>query len=220
IIKKVKYQKKAFAKYPTTMHKPLNALVRYIYFNIYVLFFNYFKFRWLNDLTLVLKKGDAGLVGNYYYGLYEFEESIFLLDYTRKEDLFLDVGANLGHYSLMLSGIRKCKSISIEPIPNVYKQFCELININGLNKLITPLNVGISNSKGVLYFSTDKSTMNRVVNEEYNKKVIVEVSTLDKTLEKVPDIIKIDVEGYEKFVLQGGYKVFNNINVKVLIIEL
>ena len=45
---------------------------------------------------VVVKKGQAGMTGNLYSGLLEFEEMMFVIHYLRTEDIFFDIGANVG----------------------------------------------------------------------------------------------------------------------------
>lgn len=213
---------KRFGKHPITQGNQLYSFLRYyVWFNISVLFTKEIEYKWLGNLKLKIRKGDAGLVGNYYYGLLEFEESLLLLHYTRKTDIFLDVGANLGHYSLLLSGLKKCKSIAIEPVPNTFERLRGQIRNNRLEEFITALNKGVSNEKGELHFSTDKGTMNKIVSENYVKKQLVAVDCIDSICENEPiNILKIDAEGYEKFILEGAHKVLRSENLDILLLEI
>jgi FkbM family methyltransferase len=221
IIKKISERYRQFQKHPVTKNKEWQAMYNYISFNIKNRFFAELKYKWIHNLKFIARKGDAGIVGNIYFGVYEFEETIFLLHLMREEDLFLDVGANLGHYSLMLSGIKKCKSITIEPVPTTFQQLLKQIKINNLEHLIEPSNIGISNSDGELYFSTDRGTMDRIVDKNYKNSIRVPVLKLDSLLANAtPLAIKIDVEGYEKHVLEGGINTLKKEDIKVLILEL
>jgi FkbM family methyltransferase len=221
IIRKIKEKYNQFTTHPITKGSEIMGLYHYISFNIKNRLSNEIHYNWIEGLQFVASKGDAGIVGNIYFGLFEFEESIFLLHFIEKEDLFLDVGANVGHYSLLLSGLKKCKSIAIEPVPKHYSQLTKLLHLNHLESLIDARNVGVSNSAGDLYFSTDRSTMDRVVSENYKNSVSVPVVTIDSIFSDVfPIAIKIDVEGYEKYVLEGASTTLQNENLKVIIVEL
>jgi FkbM family methyltransferase len=221
LIRKIKIRYNQFKFHPVTKGNELKSLYEYILFNVKNRVFRELKYNWINNLKFIVRKGDAGIVGNIYFGLYEFEESIFLLHLIREEDMFLDVGANLGHYSLLLSGIKKCKSISIEPVPETFQQLLKQIKLNNLESFVEPINVGASNCDGELYFSTDRGTMDRIVDENYKNAVRVPVLSLDSiVLNREPIAIKIDVEGYEMHVLEGGSTILNNDKLKVLILEL
>lgn len=221
VIRKIKEKYNQFKTHPVTKGKELVGLYHYISFNIKNRLLNEVHYNWIEGLQFVARKGDAGIVGNIYFGLFEFDESIFLLHFIEKEDLFLDVGANVGHYSLLLSGLKKCQSIAIEPVPKHYNQLKKLLHLNHLETLIDARNIGVSNIEGDLYFSTDRSTMDRVVSEKYKNSVSVPVVTIDSLFsDAFPIAIKIDVEGYEKYALEGASTTLQNENVKVIILEL
>lgn len=72
---------------------------------------------WFTGLWLPICKGDSGLTGNYYLGLHECRDMSFTAHLLKPGDLFVDVGANLGSYSLIASGLCKAQSIAFEPAP-------------------------------------------------------------------------------------------------------
>src|SRR5690606_17472427 len=120
--KKIQRHFQRIQKHPITSRQPYSAMLRYLYFNIKSRVVKEQITKWLGGLKFYAQKGDAGLVGNIYYGLYEFEESLFLLHFMHKEDVFFDIGANLGHYSMLISGIKKCKTIAVEPVPATFNR--------------------------------------------------------------------------------------------------
>tara|TARA_A100001011_G_C14272071_1_gene827418 strand:- start:112 stop:900 length:789 start_codon:yes stop_codon:yes gene_type:complete len=180
------------------------------------------EIEWLNDLKFYLALGDSGIIGNYYFHIYDYEESIFLIHFLKDKDLVIDVGANHGHYALISSGICGTKSILIEPVKTTYDRLLMNIEINMLNNVRIE-NIGLSDDEGSLYFTNNLGSMNRVVEtKNLNFSDEVKVSTLDKILspKEEPKVIKIDVEGYEKKVLLGSSKTLKNHNLNVIIIEL
>lgn len=221
IIQRIKLRHQQFGKHPVTKDHRIKALTKYIFFNtISHLKFN-LKYKWIDHLKFYASKGDGGIVGNIYYGLYEFNESMFILHYLREDDIFLDIGANVGHYSLLASGIKKCQSISIEPVPKTFEKLNKQVQLNKLADKITTLNIGLGNISSELYFSIDKNTMNRIVDREYQNSVKIPVETVDVICQKKEiSMIKIDVEGYEKFVLEGGKFTLEKENLKAVIIEI
>ncbi|WP_300565212.1 FkbM family methyltransferase [Flavobacterium sp.] len=222
IIKKISERYYQFLNHPVTKNNELKAMYNYVSFNIKNRIFAELKYEWINKLQFIARKGDAGMVGNIYFGLYEFEESIFLLHFLEKNDNFLDVGANLGHYSLLLSGVKKCNSIAIEPVPKTFSQLKKQIDLNDLNTLISAQNVGVSNREDQLFFSNDRGTMNSIVNENYPNSTQVKVLNIDKIVKDSgkPIAMKIDVEGYEKFALEGAMETLQSEELKVVILEL
>ncbi|MCZ6594329.1 MAG: FkbM family methyltransferase [Bacteroidetes bacterium] len=219
--KKLKKRFIQFKAHPLTAQNPWRSFLRYLLFNISLKFKKEIVYNSLGGIKILVRKGDSSVIGNIYFGLQEFTESAFLLHFIRKEDEFLDVGANLGHYSLLASGVCGAKSICIEPVPKTYDQLLQQLKINELDELVTPFNLGISDEEGELYFSTDMGPMNRVVNEEYKNAERVNVKTIDSIVkDKDIRLIKIDVEGYENHVLKGCEKIMSTENLKAVIIEL
>ncbi len=203
-----------------TDRHPYIAMLHYIYFNVKSRFGTEQIINWIGGLKFYARKGNAGLVGNIYYGLYEFEDSLFLIHFMRKEDIFFDIGANLGHYALLLSGLKKCKTIALEPVPATFKQLVRNIELNGLQKLIEPIQKGVADREDLLYFSTDRNTMDRIVKDSYKNAVKVPVTTIDNLNSGIPIAIKLDVEGYEYFALKGAEEILKSTELKVIILEL
>jgi len=180
-----------------------------------------FVFNWIDDSKLIISNGMTGATGNIYVGLMEYEDMGFLLHYLQEDDLFYDIGANVGVYTILASKVKKSKTFSFEPLPNTYERLLDNIQINRLNNVVTN-NIGLSSEKSKLYFTTDRDTMNSVaLNTDINKVEII-VDTLDNISRKfgIPKAIKIDVEGYESNVLKGAKEVLQSNNLEVIILEL
>jgi len=180
-----------FSEHSLTKKNPYIALWRYMYFHLMIRFKGKMIYKWVDHLKFIARKGEAGIVGNIYYGLFEFEESIFLIHLLNEDDLFLDVGANVGHYSILMSGLKQTRSLAVEPVPQTYLKLKEHITLNHLEELVETKNVGVSNINDVLYFSMDRGTMDRIVDETYKNKVSIPVETIDFILNgRVPLALK------------------------------
>ncbi|WP_170061735.1 FkbM family methyltransferase [Nonlabens arenilitoris] len=172
-------------------------------------------------MKLSIQKGDAGLVGNIYYGLYEFRESLFLLHFLRSEDCFLDVGANMGHFSILTSGSIRNRSICVEPLKSTFNRLKEQVSLNKLDTLVQAHNFGVSSEAGNLFLSNDQGVMNKIVDECHPHASAIDVKTIDQLVNTTTiTAVKIDVEGYELQALKGAVKTLNNAALKVIIIEL
>lgn len=220
-IKAFKWINRKFNENPLTKNKKLSAYTRYILFNLdQILFKKERIYPFLNNSKFYAKKGLSGIVPNIYFGLHEVEEMAFLLHYLKREDLFLDIGANVGAYTILASGEANCNSIAIEPIPNTFNYLKRNIELNQLTEKVKLYNVGVSNKKGNLYFTNNKDSMNHVVQENYPNTIKVEVHAIDELLNEKVNFIKIDVEGFEKFVLEGASRILNEPELNVIQIEL
>ena len=181
---------------------------------------------WINDLVLPIKKGDNGLTGNYYFGLHKFEDMAFVIHILREDDVFVDVGANLGSYSLTASGVAKARSLAYEPVPDTYGRLIQILCVNSLLDRVSPFMIALTtpldSEDGImLRFSSDRGCMNSFVDEGYTGSVVdVVTSTLDDQCGRSkPVLLKIDVEGFEADVLKGASQVLAAESLLAVIIE-
>ncbi|WP_231490283.1 FkbM family methyltransferase [Pedobacter sp. Leaf170] len=174
----------------------------------------------LDDTYFFAKKGLTGITGNIYTGLHEFNEMGFLLHFLRPEDTFFDVGANVGSYTLLASGVCKSRTVAFEPVPQTFEILKQNIILNKLYNLVKLINKGVGNETGKLDFVANEDTTNHVASAKDLDKISVEVIKLDDYASLNPIFIKIDVEGYETEVLNGAIDVLKNSNLKAIVIEL
>lgn len=221
VLYKVKDRYLKFKEYPLTKNAPWLAMFRYIKFNLMQQINNKERvYKWINGLQFYAKKGEAGIVPNIYFKLFDYEDSMFILNNLNPGELFVDIGANVGHFS-MLAASKKAKVIAVEPIPDTFQRLQKNIALNRLENLVILKNIGVGDAEGKLFFTQNKDVMNSVATETDTNTLEVSITTLDALLQKEqPKIMKIDVEGYEYFVLQGAKNIFANPSLKAVIIEL
>lgn len=121
-------------------------------------------------------------------------------------DVVVDVGANIGTTALAASRAvgDGGKVYAIEAHPRTFQYLASNIALNGAHN-IQAIHTAVGNNAGMVFFSdTKRDDMNSVVT--YNSGVQVSIDTLDRLIPAVEkiELLKIDVEGYEKFVLQGA----------------
>ena len=210
------------------VNHPLGRKTLFLSFKKFILFQIYFRimrgeyiYNWINDSRFIVSPGETGLTGNLYFGLHEFEDMSFLLHYLNKEDTFADIGANVGSYTILSGIIKECSVHSFEPIPSTFKKLKRNIAINSKENNISLYNVGLGEKQGELFFTNNStSTINHaVLNESKAGLIKINVETLD-SYRINPTVLKIDVEGFEHFVLKGGIKSLINEKLKCIIIEL
>lgn len=170
-----------------------------------------------------MRKGLTGATGNYYTGLLEFSEMAFLLHFLQENDLFADVGANVGVYTLLASGYRGATTMAFEPVPSTFEWLQHNIALNRMEEKVFAYNMGVGSSAGVLHFSTAHDTVNHVVMEE-NADITIKVSVNTLAyffkLHGVPLLMKVDVEGFETEVIKGLGQFVQDGRLKAMIIEL
>lgn len=155
---------------------------------------------------LVVERSMTGATGNIYCGLHEFDDMAFVLHCLRVGDTFVDVGANVGSYTVLASGVVGCQTISLEPVPSTFQKLERNVRVNGIGGVVELHHCAAGAGAGEVWFRTDHDTMNRVVDEgEGVQKERVRVCGMDELLRgRVGDIWKVDVEGYEWEVLRGS----------------
>jgi FkbM family methyltransferase len=142
-------------------------------------------FEYVNDAKLLAKPGMTGATGNLYVGLHEFEDMAFLLHMLRPHDLFVDVGANVGSYTILAGAAVGARCLSFEPIPEVYKWLIDNINLNGIRERVEAKNMGLGQKNGVLHFTQTLDTTNHVATENemlLENTLAVPVETLDRAI--------------------------------------
>lgn len=154
------------------------------------------------------------------YGLGETADMVFCLHMLRPSDLFVDVGANAGVYTVLASKVIGAPSVAIEPVPVTHALLRQNIEANGIGDLVDARAVGAGSGRGSLNFTADLWSMGHVVAVAGEDTVQVPVETLDMILEgRVPRVMKIDVEGFEGEVLAGAQQTLSSSGCSAVIIE-
>jgi len=165
----------------------------------------------------------------YYFGEYETNILKFLKYVLCKGDIFLDVGAYIGDISCIASKFVGNNGIvyAVEPVPEHYKMLRSNIYLNNLKNIIT-FNFALGN-KNTIKNVYIKNNINRgadsliFTNNSLMTGLRTKVTTINSLIENqeidMPNIIKIDVEGFELNVLKGACKLLKSSEAPILIIE-
>jgi hypothetical protein len=78
----------------------------------------------------------TGATGNIYSGLHEFEDMGFLLHFLRPDDLFVDIGANIGSYTILASAAIGAATIAFEPVPDTHEWLRLNVAINNVDNKV------------------------------------------------------------------------------------
>ena len=177
---------------------------------------------WIGGARLVVERGMTGATGNLYCGLHEFADMALLLHYFGGgPGLFLDVGANIGSYTILAAKARGAKVIAVEPAPLSGERLLLNLAVNQIQNLVEFHRVAVGAVPGKVWFSMDCDTTNQVVDESYpGTKTKVEVQTLDTIVAgRSAGFWKVDVEGFETAVLQGAESSLADPGVEVVLLE-
>jgi len=214
---------KFIINHPLTKENKFSALIRFARWQIAArLLAKKIIIPWVQDACFIAKIGETGLTGNLYTGFMEYDDMLFLLHALNNDDTFVDVGANVGAFTILASKVVKAKSISFEPLPETFDRLIDQIQINRLNESVSLRNKGVGENSGTLYFTNNKNDMNKVSiagNVDYTTEI--PMTTLDNELDNTTNyFLKIDVEGFEYHVIMGGLKILSSQNIIAIIIEL
>ena len=180
-------------------------------------------FHWVNGAKFIARPGETGLTQNIYCGLQELYEMTYVLHVLNSEDLFIDVGANAGSYTILACAVRGAKGYCFEPVPSTYLRLMDNIKLNDLSSRVKAYNIGLSDRESELFFTAGQDTRNHVIadGESTVDAIKVKVLPLDILLAgELPTIIKIDVEGLETLVVNGMLHTLENPSLHSVIMEL
>lgn len=159
-------------------------------------------------------------------GMYSAEVNVIhrmIAEYSNPDKVFIDIGAHLGTYSWLLAPHFK-HVYSFEPNKEIYNYLCANIALKRLSDKIDTFCIGLSNTHDFLpYFvrTIDGGGNGFEVTPDSHTDVrTLEVRPLDSF--NIPDnvgLIKIDVEGHEKSVIEGSLKLLAKSNYPPILFE-
>jgi FkbM family methyltransferase len=191
--------------HPMNRGRPISTLYRFAKWQLQSRLEDEVIFEWIDGAKLVVQRGMTGATGNIYCGLHEYADMAFLLHLLREDDLFLDLGANVGSYTVLASRVCGARSIAVEPDPEAVVRLRRNVEANEVGNLVVITETALGAAPGVARFSIGDDTMNRVVADVSETSREVKLMSLDSIIgDRRPTMIKMDVEGYEAEVLKGA----------------
>ncbi len=179
---------------------------------------------WINGSRIFSDFMMSGSAGCAYSGLHEFEEMAFVLHFLRKEDLFMDVGANVGVFSVLAGSAVGASCVSVEPGDEAYVHLQDNILINRMQDRVQAVKACISDEDAVCQFANSaESTLSHITfpSEDAESTTKVQTRKIDTVLcGRVPAMLKIDVEGFEKQALEGASHAMAENGLNVILLEL
>lgn len=191
--------------HPLNTGHPVKAVSRFVRWQIESRLKDEVEVEWIEGSRLVVKRGMTGATGNVYCGLHEFVDMAFLLHLLRPDDLFVDIGANVGSYTVLASKVCGARTICVEPDPVTAAALRRNILANGIEDRVIVEETALGASEGTVNFTVGLDTINRVAAREETNVREVRLARLDAVLgSEQPALIKMDVEGFEAEVLRGA----------------
>ncbi len=146
------------------------------------------------------------------HGQFEELEFTTLMSLVKEDTVVFDVGANMGYYSVRIAQkARLGKVYSFEPDPGNFGILTKNIALNQLTNVMAR-NVALSDKADVLRLWKHPFNVGdyRLYNDgDFKEYVDVPTISLDSVIPERVDLVKIDVQGYEYFVFNGGKKLLS-----------
>lgn len=162
----------------------------------------------------------------FWYGCYEKEVGELIKLLLRPADVFLDIGANIGYFSLLAAHRQSSATIfSFEPVGMVFERLKGNISLNKVEN-VRAINAGVGEMNEIkkIYISGDDNTgMSSFYKPEnysgsYEQ---VQVITIDEWFKSCGetriDLVKIDIEGSEFAALKGMNAVLQQFKPAVIV---
>jgi len=170
-----------------------------------------------------LLEGDV-ISGNIAFnGFYELALSRRMVQLSRAGGLLVDVGANMGYFSLLwCANGPNARSRAYEASPRVAPLIAANIRRNDLDARISLVEKAASHEAGAVEFSlgpADQTGWGGIATRRDDGTVSVPAVRLDDELDVMVEVLKIDVEGADSFVLYGCEKLLKKKLVKTIFFE-
>ncbi len=175
--------------------------------------------------------GDSVFCRMVYFWEFEIETRQFLKFILQPGDVFLDVGANVGLFSLIASGSvgANGRVHAFEPVGKTFGRLVDNVNLNQMqNVACHRLALSDKGGEAVMTIAKDGYDAWNSLGKPYMGSALdsetVPTLTLDQFVEEHSlfnkiKAIKIDVEGWEAYVLAGGVKTLSSSQAPLIIIE-
>ncbi len=160
------------------------------------------------------KCGVSALINN--QGMYDYNNMHLIKELLKEGSNFFDIGANIGSYTLIASEQESARVFAFEPYPFSFQSLKDNVERNGRSN-VALFNIALGDRDGNVYFSDNPdSATNHIDKEDSEEAISVWCTRVDTFCEKrgvLPEIVKIDVEGFEYEVLKGFGKYLGSIDV-------
>jgi FkbM family methyltransferase len=170
---------------------------------------------WIGSSRLIVGAGMRGVTGDAYMFLDEPRDMLFCAHLLRPGDLFFDVGANVGSYSVIAAKVCGARVVAFEPAAETISQLLDNLRLNGIEDMVRIEQCAASNHEGTVRFTAGENALNRVSDAGTE----VQCRTLDSYADEGPLFVKVDVEGHEREVVEGAHKLFSNKKLKAVTLE-
>jgi FkbM family methyltransferase len=166
----------------------------------------------------------------YFLGYFDPMGIRFINNQLYEGEVFIDIGANVGAYSLVASRLvgRSGKVIAFEPVGTIFQRLSENISLNRITNIVAEKRAVLDKNGMTDIYISDKQNMGMSSIFHFNsesgksgKSEKVEAVSLDDYIEERDisriNLIKIDIEGSEMLAIKGMQSILERFHPKILI---
>lgn len=144
------------------------------------------------------------------HGIWEPYETSLVVRYLKKGDVFLDIGANIGYYTIIAGVIvgAQGKVLAFEPDSHNFNMLKENVRLNKLTNVVA-VNAAVSDvgGRGYIYLSDDNMGDHHIYDCGGNRKrdeidIVAGGDFISNKIDRL-NFIKIDTQGSEVLILRG-----------------
>jgi len=172
----------------------------------------------LGNRIFYYKKGDVVVGERIALKKYEEFETYLIKNITIKNGVAIDVGANIGYYSVILAKLVS-RVFSFEPETDSFKVLKKNIELNFLKNVVLA-NKAVSNKKESLVLTVSKKNLgdHHLLKSGLNGRgVKVESVDLDSVIAQKVALLKVDTQGWEPNVIEGAKKIISKYKPTIFI---
>lgn len=168
------------------------------------------KVRYFSDLEVEIHDGDGITETIFRHSVWEEALSDRLVDVASREGgLLVDVGANIGYFSLLWARARSTNEVfAFEPSPRIFPKLIENVTRNRLDNQIRCFGLALGDAIRIATFRlgpAEQTGWGGITNDESSFDTKVVVNRLDDLVaHRSIRLLKIDVEGADYLVLRGA----------------
>ncbi|ARV61236.1 hypothetical protein BZZ01_23815 [Nostocales cyanobacterium HT-58-2] len=212
--------------HPNCKNQKIQSLIKFLAWQLYKRTFQrYIDIQLLPKIKIRCYPDSRSASAVLYCGLYDYDEMNFLLRYLRDKDSFLDIGANVGVYTLLAaSKIKSGVIYSFEVLSKNYERLEENLNLNQFHQ-VKPYKLAISDFSGTTALNlAEGDSMPFITQTATHNTVTVSTDTLDNLLQNQSltnlTLAKMDIEGAEILALKGTTSLLKQQQPYVWILEI
>ena len=212
--------------HPNCRHKKLQSVLRFFSWQAYKrLTRRHWDLQLLPNVKLRCYPDSHCAAAALYCGFYDYDDMNFLVRYLHTEDSFLDIGANVGVYTLLAASKIQAGSLhSFEVLPKNYTRLQENLKLNQFDR-VKIYALGVADQLGTATLNlAEGDAMPFITYNETDSTITVPTDTLDNLLQNHSftnlTLAKMDIEGAELLALKGAVSLLKQQRPHVWILEI